>query len=757
MRIINGGKRRSEYNYLFGMIMSQWFSRQENVVCIQVDEDDKESTTTERLLTNERLEAIIFDQPLLNLDKWHNFLQNEVFSCFDGDETLKTVFEKFKLTTTNYGFSLLKEKVSFEDVKRAIQSLMNNGLLDEPRKRLIGNMLLDANAVQEFASSLTLMISDLSEWNWSIEGIHGVFRRNLAGRYRCFYEEDFLTAIFLQHLGLKWSYHFKSQLKLLFESLTNTALTNCLPKSLQHERLQLQRNDFWMASLPNEIDDTVPYDYTVSYTDTRANVVSLKEKVLYVTNVEIQLHQVLYPDLPFTVACADLEWFGPSISHECLQPFLELCGVPKVWLEFFDRFLKQPVYYKSTESSRQRRRGVPISHSLSYLFAELFLFGMDLYVYRKTGVFNYRLHDDFWFFDPQVSKVEQAWKLMNEYTQMCGLKFNDAKCGSIQIRPANTTDHTDESHVNVVMLPNKDVKWDLLILESTGRFVVNQQAIVPFLDEMKVRLTNASTIVEWVNLYNKYMTFFMRNLGTCANVLGIHHIEQKIKAFQFIHEYLFTETNSNALTVLTNRIVQQFPNSLTDEISEAWFYWPLTSGGLGLKNVYLDLHSVHKRFLCGNVTTFQQLLDKDVKVYAKLLEEYSRQKTERKNLYRCDISYKFLETFVEVNDRFVTFNEFIAQRETHLEYWGETYATLLKITEAQLPEQTTSSRYMTVSPPNQLYRSEIKQADSYWQWLRCYYDEQIESVFGQLDFVDSESLPIGLIEIMKTTDIDWDK
>ncbi|CAF3699589.1 unnamed protein product [Rotaria sordida] len=41
------------------------------------------------------------------------------------------------------------------------------------------------------------------------------------------------------------------------------------------------------------------------------------------------------------------------------------------------------------------------------------------------------------------------------------------------------------------------------------------------------------------------------------------------------------------------------------------------------------------------------------------------------------------------------------------------------------------------------------------EWLLFYYGEQIQSTFNQLDFIDSENLPIGLITLMKTTKIDW--
>jgi hypothetical protein len=459
-KIIEGGKRRSEYNYLFGSIMSQWFSLQENR--IQLIEDKSATLSTNSILTNDRLETIIFDQPQLDYDKWRHFLENRLFSHFAGNPKLKNVFKELKEATQTYSDTLLRETVSFEDVKRAMRGLIDTGSLSDHRKRLMEKLYIDENAVTEFASSLTLLKSDLEKWNWPNEGVRGVFRRNLTGKYRCFYEEDFLTAIFLHYLGLKWTYHFKRQLQRFFNLLTEDAIgSGYLLKSIKYERIEMQRNIFWMASLPDEMNETVPYTESYNSGSSAHSGINLKTKLLNLINVEMQLHQTIHPNNSFSVVCADLEWFGPSIPHKIVLIFLDRCGMPRIWLDFFDRFLKQPVFYKPDEPVRQRQRGVPISHSLSYLFSELLLFGMDLYVYQSTGIFNYRLHDDFWFFDADLSKVEQAWTLMNEYANMTGLKFNTEKSGSVQIQPSNIVDHSNIQSTNSI-LPQKEVKWGLL-------------------------------------------------------------------------------------------------------------------------------------------------------------------------------------------------------------------------------------------------------------------------------------------------------
>ncbi|CAF2813795.1 unnamed protein product [Rotaria sp. Silwood2] len=742
-KVIVGGKKRSEYNYLFGLIMSQWLSEQKNeYTTVEM------KPTSKSLLTNEHLEKIIFNRPQLDLDRWRHFLQNKLFSFFDKDAKLKDAFEKFKNSTEQYGKLLLKEKVSYNDIRQAIDSLISNDSLDEYRKRLLTKMRLDENTVNEFASSLNLLISDLTDWNWPINGVRGIFRRNLVGKYRCFYEEDFLTAIFLEHLGLKWSYHFKLELKKLFRVLNKKSRDNCSSRSIQYERCLIQEDEYWMASLPDGLNNNSDAFYYANM-----DKFNLKSKLFYLINVEIQLHKILQPNAPFTVVSADLEWFGPSISHEIVHIFLEFCGMSQIWLDFFDRFLKQPVYYKPDELIRQRQRGVPISHSLSHLFAELLLFGLDLYIYQNTNIFIYRLHDDIWFFNSQSARIEQAWTLMNEYTQMIGLRFNEEKCGSTQIQPSNMTSHADELSTNAIF-PRKDVKWGLLTLQSSGRFTIYQETIRPFLDEMKIRLTNATTILEWVNLYNKYISFFMRNFGQCANILGAYHIEHIIETFQYLHRYIFPETNGNALLILTSRIVEQFPSCLTDDICEAWFYWPWIQGGLGLKNIYLTLYSVQQCLISKKITTFDQLLAKDAELYADIEVEYKQAKKHQK--------FKFLEEFIHDDGILITFDEYIQGRETQLSHWEGVYTNMLDITPALSPTLTNSFadhmeviRDKNTRMASRKQRRMNKDSDSYLEWLLFYYGEQIQSTFNQLDFIDSENLPIGLITLMKTAQIDW--
>lgn len=742
MKVISGGKKCSEYNYLFGMIMSQWFSEQQNEY-IPVDA----KTTSQGLSTKNQLESIIFNRPELGLERWQDFLRNKLFAHFETDSKLLEAMKNFQSSTDEYAKRLLKEKVTSSDIRVAIQSLLDTTGLDGCRKRLLAKLKSDDNAVNEFASSLNLLIPDLADWHWPTAGVRGVFRRTIAGKYRCFYEEDFLTAIFLEHIGLKWSVHFKCELKLLFRALTRKSIDKCSSSSIAEKRIVLQNDEYWMALLPDKFNDV-----SMSSKYETPNHVNIRSKLFHLINVEIQLHRVLKPDTPFTVVSADLEWFGPSVSHEIVQILLEFCGVPKLWLDFFDRFLKQPVYYKPGEAVRQRQRGVPISYALSFLLSELMLFGMDLYVYINTDIFLYRLHDDIWFFNSDLHQIEKVWTLMNEYARMTGLKFNNEKCGSMQILPSASARTTPTS----VSLPDKTIKWGLLTLESSGRFVIHQETLKPFLDEMKRRLTAPKSILEWVGLYNEYISFFMRNFGQCANILGKEHITHLIETFQFIHRYVFSETNGNALTVLRDRIVQAFPNCLSGEICEGWFYWPLKNGGLGMKNVYFTLNSIQQYLMLNNNTTFDQLPAKDIDVYATLVTEYKKLKKTR-----C---FADIEKYIDDNQQLITFDEYVRGRETHIYHWYDVYKKMLSITPMSKPtlqndnqSSMTISNYLFDKRPLKRQSDRTEDDDCYSSWLLCYYGDQIQSTFNQLDFIDSESIPISLVTLMKTTKIDWNE
>jgi len=350
--------------------------------------------------------------------------------------------------------------------------------------------------------------------------------------------------------------------------------------------------------------------------------------------------------------------------------------------------------------------------------------------------------------------------LMNEYAQMTGLKFHPKKSASIQILPEHAAQTTQLSS-----LPQNEFRWGFLTLKPNGRFVIDQESIKPYLDEMKTTLDHSTTIFEWINIYNKYVTFFMRNFGKCATVLGTFHVEQIIDTFQFIHRYVFEQTNGDVLVMLTKRLRDQFPESVTESIPEGCFYWPLKQGGLGLKNIYLDLYGLKTKLSSLTDRTFTTLPDKDVQEYDALLKEYDKAKKNYRS-FSPSSDFLFISDYAKDHEKFIPFEEFISRRETHLYYWNDVYQNMSKVTTSVSPTETSQLREHlnifkkiseNISMVDQKGRYQDDVLSSYMKWLVFYYGGQIESSFGQVDFVDKESLPIRLINMLQQEEIDWDK
>ncbi|CAF1173520.1 unnamed protein product [Adineta steineri] len=203
-----------------------------------------------------------------------------------------------------------------------------------------------------------------------------------------------------------------------------------------------------------------------------------------------------------------------------------------------------------------------------------------------------------------------------------------------------------------------------------------------------------------------------------------------------------------------NCIAKQFLDCMMNELCEAWFYWPIIHGGLNLKNIYLDLYSIHNQLLNKKMTTFNQLPERDIEKYAEIMEKYERGKIHRKD--------KSLKKYLHDDETLISFDEFIQRRETRISYWNDVYKEMLNTTPSLSPIMTDHHKdhiqflqnTMTKTSSGKRYHAGT---DYYLEWLVCFYSQQIESTFNQLDFIDPENVPVGLISLMQTTKINWNK
>ncbi|XP_037041411.1 uncharacterized protein LOC119078070 [Bradysia coprophila] len=465
---------------------------------------------------------------------------------------------------------------------------------------------------------------------------------------------------------------------------------------------------------------------------TRTPKIDFKQAFLHTLSTEIRLSQVIHPDEPLVIVRADLESFGPNIAHDAVLTVFEYFGVPVQWIEFFKKFLQPKVRFEKDEEPKKVVRGVPTSHVLSSLFEETLLFLLDFYVNQQcNGMKIYRLDNEFWFWSNITTSVNKAWNMMTKYGEVIGLKINENRSGSVTVYSDDVLSKMEKPIESTVSgpspLPQKNIHWGYLQLYSNGTFVIDQKSINKFLEEMQRLLDESECALEWINIFNKYLEFFIRNFGKSALVSGKQHLDQIIDALRVIYEGLFGSKDGSPVEKLKERFEQLKAANIVD----VWAYWPLERGGLGLVNPFIGIMSLRETYVnINDDDNFSKLPLQDKDLWEWMKKEHERQ-------YSRDYSGP--------TRKMPTWTEYIATRETELDHWCSRYLRLLERPAPKTP--TVSDRFWKLDAPI----PEEEYEKNYMMWLFSYYETQLILHFGSVKFINSKLLPMSMIgNIQKT-------
>ena len=611
-----------------------------------------------------------------------------------------------------------------------------------------------------------------------------------------------MDAILLHHIGIVWQVKIKSALRRIFDSKawvrptppsgedrdrwTEQLRGDNGENSINTLRNRTRRVKFYMSQLQESSRIVSSYDDLVDTPESPGenSPALVKRELLYIMMTECFLNQAIHGS--HATVLSDLEWFGPSLPHTSILTVLEFIGMSKTWLGFFKAFLEAPIRFPGEAEPRIRKRGTPISYSLSVVCGEAVLFIMDFAVnQRANGLYLYRMHDDLWLWDADPQKVGDGWNEMNRFAALFGLTFNKAKTGSAYVGP---------SHVATSRLPPGDIRWGFLRFETEkGRFIIDQKDVGVHIKEMKRQLACTKSVFGWVNAYNKYMAFFIKNFGGLpANCVGKDHICDMIDTLARIQHELFAD--GGAIGYLRETIRDRFD---TTDLPEGYFYFPLSSGGLDLRNTMLELLALDRRdkplILLEDDKTegseekpgsksdtsdddsdsgysdsedenepnaleifyedkavadqkFKKRMDYDNKLYASMKEVWDldtdKRRSKKGSLYK-DV-------------KFMSFEEYTSLHETWLNGWGQSYNHML---------QTPNLRHITLTPEmRQLTASWPGWKDGpgnalgwYGKWVVNMYGEEVVRKFGGLEVVDPNLIPIGMVELFKSSRMKLDQ
>jgi hypothetical protein len=571
--------------------------------------------------------------------------------------------------------------------------------------------------------------------------------------------------LFVQYLGLSLQVIFKASLHQFFSS--SAWKRDIMPmgqllryreflaggtdasSTITHMRHKLRHDTFLSGQLVDNLrhagskgykDDEGDDDAYGAHTD-------LPLKLLHLITTECQLNMVQHGC--FTVIATDLEWFGPSLPHATILSILKFIGVPAAWLSFTRSFLRMPLRFHDQELC-VRECGTPIGYALSAALGEMVLFVMDYAVNQHAdGLFLHRNHDDIWFFDPHATRVVAAWAEMKRYASLAGLTFNASKTGSASVGESAQPE-----------LPHGAIHWGLLTLDAArGRFAVNDTELDKHIAELRCQLRAARTVFGTVNCWNKYNSFLVRQLGgRPAFCLGEEHARAIVDALARVQRSLFPRGSGGLVGHLREVIHECFG---AHELPEGYFYLPIKTGGLEVKNPLPELFGAKSK-MAADKQSFKKAAEDDVVAYKALKEAWEQNtpdvvgRMERGRLPSARGMARAgapnIRITREDDTEFMSFEEYSQCRETLLPAWGAVYTRMMEICEPDDVEQTPTVKTLLSQSTG-----DWDGMNFYDRWVVALYGEEVVKRFGSLDPVDRTLIPLGVVKMFTQARMRWDQ
>jgi len=609
-------------------------------------------------------------------------------------------------------------------------------------------------------------------------------------------DEDILQAIFLHYIGITWSVVMKGMLKRLISnndvwksfqkpmSIKDQdrrayylgAYHTGVTQGIASQKQERYRDDYFLAQLPNTVEagarggyDDEDEDDTDSNTKTPLQI---RQQLLHQIAAEVLIHRSLHGE-EVAVVQSDIQWFYTSLSHTTIYAVLQYIGMPESWISFFRVFLETPlqmVYEGQQESEvRIRKRGVPITHAISNILAEVVLFVIDLAVnQRADGTLLYRLTDDMWIWgDPALCK--DAWKAVQDSVNILGLTINEKKSGSISPERSGTSDDYG--------LPQGDVTWGFLKLEpGTGGWIIDQTKVDRHTEQLKRQLFASKSVFSFVQIWNSCVgRFFKRVFGEPANCFGRGHVDMVLDTHRRVQSQLFDNIGAPGDSVtnhLKNIISERF--GVTD-VPDGFFYLPEELGGLALCNPFIDYLCVRDRLIEPPEQQMEEFFEDEKELYRRAREwfetngghavsrkTHDRLRKSQKSAKALVISTKWesvseSSTSGKDSDRepFMSMTEFTQFRQLTSISLKNKYNVLCtkpspEILESTLEVEAAVNRLPT-SQRNQL--ADVTDAGT--AWLVHLYAPDLLQRFGGLNIVDKGLLPLGVMQMLRSKKVTW--
>ncbi|KAK7529965.1 uncharacterized protein J3D65DRAFT_164756 [Phyllosticta citribraziliensis] len=581
---------------LFGELVRDWVQKsddpgelglQQDVLSLEVPDKTKSgiNETEDKDLRDERsvLEKLLFTAIPVDKPALSNYLQR----IFEGDD-------KYQMDVLRKDVRRWSCSIDFSEatMAEAVSGVLRSGLFSGHKM----DQLCSLQASNDFALQMLDIVKSeyrsLDVVGWG-KGVHVRLRRQLDGHCKLYMDENISQALVWQFLGSKFAVGLREALKKHADRNWTTPDEAMLDReSIAFRRADQFGSDFFLGNLPSSSAVGAPYygeDDLAAVNNGGKNLMQTKQTLLRILNAEMLLNFKLCDE--FTVLTVSFDRLKATLPHDTVFAVLEFLKVPYKWTSFIKTFLEAPLVQGDEgpdAEGRPRQCGVPEAHGLSDALCEAVLYCLDYAVNVATGGTNlYRCRDGAWIWG-QESTVVEAWKAIQEFASVMGLKLDMERTAATKVLSPRTKgpSRLDPS------LPKGQVKWGLLVLDAAEkRWTINDAAVTKHIEHVSRQLAACRSVLSWAQVWNQsVVNFFGLHLGKPEKALGREHITNVVQTLDRIQHALFAATASTCLADHLRALIAAtlaLPPPGARPIPDAFFFFPNAVGGLELRNPFI--------------------------------------------------------------------------------------------------------------------------------------------------------------------------
>lgn len=773
---------KHEHASFYSKLVTEWLTQLDEMTTTSPAESENDETKSNRSddsfanvgraeMHEQRAtwETLVFTASShVNEQSVRSYLEN----LFTKTKLSRQALKELRESVQKFGTELAArgEWFDVEELQWVSKALMKTDLLSNEKTTILKEFMRNKEVTQEVADVLNMRLASLDSWGWGGDGIPIEMRRQLNGKYRVFMDEDLLDSLLLQYLGSKWAVKLREVFKKFLRSYAWSPMHEDIPKEYKERRKyflgnnantvgqginELRKNtyrdEYFMSQLPESTGEGAR-----NYDDNSQSKSALdtKHSLLHLLITESIMHKNQRGE--FTALRSDYQWFGPGLPHTTILTVLDYFGVPEMWLNFFKVFLEAPLTFVQdgpSATTQIRKRGVPMSHTLSDCFGESVLFCMDYAVNQNTnGGILYRLHDDFWFWGTEET-CEKAWLCMVKFANVMGLEFNEEKTGTV--RMGKTAGGS-----SISALPPGKIRWGFLVLDAEqGRFIIDQEQVNQHIEELDRQLSSCKSVFAWVQAWNGYFgRFFANNFAKPAMCFGRDHIDMAISTLSRIERTLFTkytkktsQTEGGVTDYLRGVIAKRFD---IHDLPEGFFYYPVELGGLGLLNPFIRLLAMRENIKQTPHRRIQKAALHDEMLYQSIKERFEKHGSDAlTTLQGADgkpLPFMSLEEYTRYPETY-SFNLCEAYRDLNEVPKERSVSPTASFTKNQAGLKGPAGRS---AKPGSISASWGKMTP-YWRWVAELYHDEMVCTYGSLAAVNREFMPLGVVKTLKEGRFRW--